>query len=286
MIFKYLFNIAAFDGEGGGATAGAAAATGGTSQVAAENRAQGISPMVQTDASSTQTVETFDDYVKQHPEEAEKWFQYRFNRRHKDYSKLKDQSVSTSKVMDMLATRFGIENSSDYAAITAALENDDYLYAERAEENGRTIEEQREWDRIDRENRMFREQQRQQQIAEDSQRKYEEWEQQSNNLKQVFPSFDLDNEVRTNEEFKNYLLNGMSVSAAYYATHGEAIATGAMERTAQAVRQATAQDIAARGGRPRENGLSGQAAAKVVGKDFSHMSRRELEAYAAQHAKR
>lgn len=286
MIFKYLFNIAAFDGEGGGATAGAAAATGETSQVAAENRAQGISPMVQTDASSTQTVETFDDYVKSHKDEADKWFQDRFNRRHKDYSKLKDQSVSTSKVMDMLATRFGIEDRSDYAAITSALENDDYLYAERAEENGRTIEEQRQWDRINRENRMFREQQREQQLAEDGERQYEEWEQQSNNLKQIFPNFDLDNEVKTNEQFKVYLLNGMSVPAAYYATHGEEIAAGAMEHTAQAVRQATAQDIAARGGRPRENGLSGQAAAKVVGKDFSHMSLRELKEYGKQHAVR
>ncbi|MDO4353183.1 MAG: hypothetical protein Q4D00_08690 [Clostridia bacterium] len=286
MIFKYLFNITAFDGEGGGATAGAAAVSGGTSQAAAESRAQGTDPMVQTAASSTETVETFDDYIKNHKDEAQKWFDDKFNRRHKDYGKLKEQSKTTTQVMDMLATRFGIDDRSDYAAIMSALENDDYLYAERAEENGRSIEEQRQWDRIDRENRMFREQQREYQLQEDSRRKYAEWEKQSNNLKQIFPNFDLDYEVRTNERFKNFLLNGYEVSEAYYAVHGKEIVAGAMENTAQRVRQATAQEIAAGGGRPRENGLSGQATAKLVGKDFSHMNARELKAYAEQHAKR
>lgn len=261
---KYFLKLRAFDGDGAGdgGAGDAAGITSGNAEIA---------------GSSEETLATsdtsFEDYMKAHSDEASKWFQDRFDKRHKDYKQLQSRVKASDSIMDMLAVKFGIEDRNDINAITEALQNDDFLYAERAEENNRSIEEQRNWDRMERENRMYREAQREAQQRQAAERQFNEWTDQSNNLKAVFPSFDLDAEL-ANPDFANMLWNGMSMERAFYAIHGAEIASGAMQYTAQAVRQATADDLAARRTRPRENGLSGQAAAKV-GKDVSKLTKAE-----------
>ena len=277
-MYKYKFNIRAFDGEGGAAAAGpASAGSGDTSQAAAVNEANTTS-----DAGSATDI-SFEDYRNSYKEDFDKWFNKEFGRRHRDYKDLIAKVDAARNMFDMAATRFGIEDRDDWASITQAMENDDYLYAERAEQNNRTIEEQKTWDKMERENRQFRETQKQMQAQQNMQRKLAEWEQQSNNLKQIFPNFDLDNELQ-NPEFIQMLQNGMSMERAFYAIHGEEITTGAMQYTAQAVRQATAEDIATRKTRPRENGLASNAAAKVS-KDVHNLTKAERAAIAAQSLK-
>ena len=177
------------------------------------------------------------------------------------------------QVMQMLATKYGIEDASDIKSITQALKDDDFLYAERAEANGRTIDEQRNWDNLERENREFREAQRQAERREQIDRQMAEWDKQSANLKALFPSFDLDTELR-NPDFESALRSGLSMERAFYAVHGDEIVSGAMQTTANAVRSATVQDMAARRSRPRENAIGSQAAAKVS-KDVHKLSKQE-----------
>ena len=264
MFFK--LNLRAFDGEGG-------EASGAISQAAAVTGAQSAGTTTQVDATPNDTQPTFEQYMKDHKDEATKWFDDRFNKRHADYTKLQESAKASKGIMEMLATRFGIEDSHDIAAITQALENDDYLYAQRAEENGRSIDEQREWDRMQRENRAYREEQALQEQQQKAQRQFQEWSDQFNNLKQIFPSIDVEAEL-SNPEFATMLKQGYSVQRAFYAIHGEEIAAGAMKDTAALVRKATAEDLAARGTRPRENGLSSQAAVKV-GKDMANLTKAE-----------
>jgi hypothetical protein len=285
-MYEFLLNLHTFDGEGGGASAGAAGAgdAGGESSQAAagDNGANGLfaGPDNSTDATSVQ-VPSFEDYVSQHKDEANKWFQERFNQRFKDYKTIKSQMKATDSILDMLATKYGIEDTHDVNAITQALQQDDYLYAERAEANGRTIEEQRNWDMLERENRKFRQEQLNAQRSQQIQRQMEEWENQSNNLKQIFPDFNLDQEL-TNPDFETALRSGLSIERAFYAVHGQDILTGAMQDTAKAVRQATAEDMAARrSSRPRESAIGGQASAKVQ-KDVHKLSRQERAEIARQ----
>jgi hypothetical protein len=61
---------------------------------------------------------------------------------------------------------------------------------------------------------------------------------------------------------------------AFYAVHGEEIFSGAMQNTAQAVREATAQDLAARSKRPKENAIGSNASAKVS-KDVHKLTKQE-----------
>lgn len=278
-MYKFIFNLKAFDGEGTAAGAGADG-TGAISQAAAVTGAQSQGTTTKADATPNKTEPTFEQYMKDHKDEATKWFDNRFNKRHADYNRLQESVKASKGIMEMLAMRFGIEDSGDIASITQALENDDFLYAQRAEENGRSIEEQRNWDRMQRENKAYREQQAYEEQQRNAQRQFQAWTEQFNNLKQIFPNVDVEAEL-TNPEFATMLKQGYSVQRAFYAIHGEEIAAGAMKDTANLVRKATAEDIAARGGRPRENGLSSQAAVKLE-KDMAQLTKAERAQLAKQ----
>ena len=272
---KFMLNLHAFEGDGGAAS-GAAGASGDAGQVAAGNGASLIADGNQPDATAAAGTE-FDTFISGHQDEAKKWFDTKFqevfNKRFKDYKSMEGRVKAGDQVMQMLATKYGIEDASDIKSITQALKDDDFLYAERAEANGRTIDEQRNWDNLERENREFREAQRQAERREQIDRQMAEWDKQSANLKALFPSFDLDTELR-NPDFESALRSGLSMERAFYAVHGDEIVSGAMQTTANAVRSATVQDMAARRSRPRENAIGSQAAAKVS-KDVHKLSKQE-----------
>lgn len=272
---KFKLNLHAFEGDGGAAS-GAAGASGDAGQVAAGNGASLIADGNQPDATAAVGTE-FDTFISGHQNEAKKWFDTKFqevfNKRFKDYKSMEGRVKAGDQVMQMLATKYGIEDASDIKSITQALKDDDFLYAERAEANGRTIDEQRNWDNLERENREFREAQRQAERREQIDRQMAEWDKQSANLKALFPSFDLDTELR-NPDFESALRSGLSMERAFYAVHGDEIVSGAMQTTANAVRSATVQDMAARRSRPRENAIGSQAAAKVS-KDVHKLSKQE-----------
>lgn len=272
---KFKLNLHAFEGDGGAAS-GAAGASGDAGQAAAGNGASLITDGNQPDATAAAGTE-FDTFISGHQDEAKKWFDTKFqevfNKRFKDYKSMEGRVKAGDQVMQMLATKYGIEDASDIKSITQALKDDDFLYAERAEANGRTIDEQRNWDNLERENREFREAQRQAERREQIDRQMAEWDKQSANLKALFPSFDLDTELR-NPDFESALRSGLSMERAFYAVHGDEIVSGAMQTTANAVRSATVQDMAARRSRPRENAIGSQAAAKVS-KDVHKLSKQE-----------
>ena len=275
---RFLLNLRAFDGEGGGAAgagagdAGAGAA--GTSQAAAGNPAQGVIANTSEgdNATHTEPSMSFDDYVKAHKDEATKWFQKQFNRRHADYNQLKAKAESSSKVMDVLAAKYNLD-ANDIEGIAKALNGDDSMFEERAIEAGMTVEQYKRFSEAQAENRRLRAEQQQFQQTQQIQRQMEEWDRQANNLKQIFPNFDLDTELE-NPDFEKALRSGLSIDRAFYAVHGAEITSGAMQYTAQAVRQATAEDLATRRNRPVENGLSPMASVKVS-KDVHNLTKKE-----------
>lgn len=273
-MFKYFLNLHLFDGEGGSAAASAGdGGTGESGQLATATNANGqVAPAQGTD---------FENYMKEHKDESDKWFSNRFQETfNKRYAPIKKELDANRGIMDMLATKYGIENSKDVESIRKALEEDDLLYAERAEANGRSIEDQKNWDRLERENRQFRQQREEAQRAQQIQQQMDEWDKQSQNLKQMFPTFNLDQEL-ANPDFQNALRSGLSMERAFYATHGDEIFSGAMQQTAQAVRQATVEDLAARRTRPKENAL-GSGSSASVSKDVHKLTKEERAAIARQ----
>lgn len=273
---KFLFNLRAFDGEGGGAAAGAGAGVGaaGTSQAAAGNQAQGLveSAPASENATHTEQSMSFDDYVKAHKDEASKWFQKQFNRRHADYNQLKSRADASAQVMDVLAAKYNLD-ANDIDGIVKALNGDDSMFEEQAIEAGMTVEQYKRFSEAQAENRRLRAEQKQYEQNQKIQRQMDEWEKQSNNLKQIFPNFDLDTELE-NPDFERALRSGLSIDRAFYAVHGAEITSGAMQYTAQQVRQATVEDLTTRRSRPIENGLSPLASVKVT-KDVHNLTKKE-----------
>lgn len=265
----YKLNLHAFEGEGSGESN-----TGATSQVATENNGatEGTEPN-QTDAQSESNNSiSFDEFVKQHKDESNKWFQQRFNERHRDYKELQRRNNATAPLLDVLSARYGID-ASNIDDLVKAVQDDDALYEDKAAEEGLTIEQYKHMQQMEAENKRLRDMQNQAYREQQMNKQLAEWDNQANNLRQIFPDFDLNTELQ-NEDFANALRSGLSMERAFYAVHGSDIISGAMQSTAQQVRQAVAEDIASKGNRPKENGLANNASAKVS-KDMHNLTKQE-----------
>ena len=106
-------------------------------------------------------------------------------------------------------------------------------------------------------------------------RQYDHWITQGEQLKQVYPGFDLRTELR-NPQFGALIRGGVSLDAAYVALHKDEIIPAAMAVAAQAVQRKLANSIAAGGSRPRENGMGHQAPA-VVRTDVSRLTKGDID---------
>lgn len=102
---------------------------------------------------------------------------------------------------------------------------------------------------------------------------YEGWMSQGEELKQLFPGFDLSAEVR-NPQFAGMLRAGVAVRNAYQAVHGDEILPAAMEYAARAIQQRMAGAMVS--ARPGENGLR-SGGAVMAGGTVAGMSRQDYD---------
>jgi hypothetical protein len=182
----------------------------------------------------------------------------------------------------MLSSKYGVSDG-DIEKLAMTIQEDDSFYEEEAGQKGLTVEQLKNFKRMERENASLRKTTEEIERRQNADRVYSEWMQQSEAVKGMYPAFDLNAEIQ-NPEFLKLLRSGVHVKAAYQAVHMDEIMGGAMQYTAQKVREQTVNDIKARANRPAENGISSQAGV-VVKNDVSRLTaadRREI-ARRAQH---
>ena len=102
---------------------------------------------------------------------------------------------------------------------------------------------------------------------------YNDWMAQAEELKQLFPDFDIRQEL-ADSRFSGMLLSGVDISSAYQALHAQDILPAAMEYAARTVQARMAESMRTAAYRPGENGLGGSAPA-LVGRNVSRMSRQD-----------
>lgn len=164
--------------------------------------------------------------------------------------------------LEVLARKHGLDvDNMDYDALAKAVNEDDDYYEDKALEMGVSVETAKKLDQQERESaRQQKEQERtieQQKVMQHIQR----LEQQGEELKKTFPSFDLRKELQNPAFARMTAPNvGISVEDAYYAVHRNEIQAAAMQVTAQKTAQKISNAIQAGTRRPDENGTSGQAA--------------------------
>lgn len=188
-----------------------------------------------------------------------------------DTKQLEEANGKTKVILDILASRYGIKDAQDIEAITKAIEEDNSFYEQAAVDAGLTVEQYKRLQAVERENRILKEAREQAERRQQADQVYAGWLQESEQVKLLYPTFDLQAELQ-NPQFGKLLGNGVGVKAAFQALHHDEILSGAMQYTAQTIAKKTADGIANRQSRPIENGLNSQASANVKS-DVSKLSR-------------
>lgn len=182
--------------------------------------------------------------------------------------------------LEVLARKYGQDPANiNYEELAQKISDDASYYEEKALEMGLPVETAMKLDQKERDNA------RQQRIEEQTleQQKIQQHfiglEQQGEEMKKVFPNFDLRKELQDPRFARMTSPNvGLSVEDAYYAIHRKEIQEAAMQVTAQKTAEKISNAIQAGSRRPSESGTSGQAAS-VTTFDYRSMSPEDRKAF-------
>ena len=235
----------------GGASGGAAAGAGGESAGGAQE--------AQTTQNAPDRAAEFDAMIKgDYREEYEKRFKQGLDRRFKETETLRQQTEAVKPLMALLAGKYGVD-AGDMDAILKAAEDDESYYEAEAADKGLTVQQLKEFKRMERENAQLRAAADERQRAEQASQVQARWMQEAETVKGIYPGFDFAQEAQ-NEAFTRLLRSGVDVRTAYEVTHRDEIISGAMQFAAQKSQENTVNNIRARGMRPDEGGLGRQPA--------------------------
>ena len=195
-------------------------------------------------------------------------------KRFKSAKEAEERNKAMTPILDMLSKKYGVD-SSDIEALNKAIEEDDSYYEEEAMEKGISVEQLKSIRKMERENADLKKQMQEQSTKERAAQLYSTWMNQAEQIKSVYPSFNLEAELR-NPKFNDLLRANVDVRTAYEVLHKDEIIPAAMQFTAQTVERKLANKIMANGARPTENGMNSQSAA-VVKSDVSQLSKADRQ---------
>lgn len=188
------------------------------------------------------------------------------DRRFRETRNLEQQVGQYQPVIDMLMQRYQI-GDGDMGKLSQAIENDDAYWSEAAEEAGMSVEQYKQFQKLQRENAALLRAQRMRQNQQAAQQQLQKWYSEGEQVKAVYPDFDLGAESK-NPQFISMLKAGVPVQHAYEVIHMDEIKAGVAQSTARQTEKQVVDGIRAKGNRPAENGTSSQSAFTV--KDDPH----------------
>ena len=263
-IFK--INLCLF-GEGGEAS------TGAETGVNADPTATGVNadPTAEEDRAS-QYAKFKADFKAEYDAEVQGLMKDRLKKSSKENAELNNKLKASSPIIEAMAKKYGVD-ANDYNAILDAFESDDSNLEEEAYKRDMSVEQLRQFKKIERENQSLRE-------AEEERRKQAviaQWDKEAEELKTIYPSFDVVTE-QLNEQFVKLLGAGVPMRTAYEVAHKDEIIRSAMSFTAEKIAEKVANSVRANASRPSENGLSSNSAS-VNMVDINKLTREQMETY-------
>lgn len=197
-------------------------------------------------------------------------FQQVFDRRFKQVKGMEAELASQKPILDKLMSRYGVD---DMASLDKALTEDTEFWERVAEERGLTYEQYQAMQKLELENAELKKI-RQREIGQAQfQRQIDDWYQQADKVKEIYPSFDFKAEAQ-NPEFLSLLRHGNSVEHAYKVLHFDELTQNAARIAAQTADAQAQAKFKSKASRPSENGTSSQSAA-IVRNDVSSLTRAE-----------
>lgn len=194
------------------------------------------------------------------------------NRRFREAKDLEQQMGQYQPLITMLMQRYQI-GDGDVKKLSAAIENDDSYWAEAAEEAGMSVDQYKQFQKLQRDNEALRREAQRREDGQRAQQQLQKWYTEAEKLKESYPSFDLDAESER-PEFLSLLKSGVPVKQAYEVLHMDEIVAGAEAAKAQATEKQIVDSIRAKGARPQENGTAAQSAF-VVKDDVSKFTKKD-----------
>lgn len=192
------------------------------------------------------------------------------DRRFKSHKAVLEEAEKSKPIIDMLMQRYG---TSDTETLKAALEGDTDYWETAADKEGLEVEQYKELMRLRAENQRFHKEHEMTEQQRYIQAQIENWQRQGEELKAIYPEFDLKSELSGNPEFQKLLKAGISMQQAYELIHSEEIRAAIKEQTEKAVME----HIRANGSRPVENGIK-NSNSFVLGKNVADLTKEEREA--------
>lgn len=220
---------------------------------------------------------SFDELIKgEYKKDFEEKTQNIINKRFKETKSLQETLKSHDNILNMLADKYGID-ARDINSLTKAIEEDDSFYENEAIEKGLTVKQLKEIKNLERQNRQYRESEEMKKRKENSERIYNGWMQEAEQLKAKYglENFSLEAEVE-NPDFVNLLSNGISLESAYKAIHMDDMLSGAMFTTAKTVKEQMSNSIQSRQSRPTENGINTQSS-KTFKTDVNSLTKKDRD---------
>lgn len=243
----------------------------------AEQTATSVSP----DESGKDDGDDYHAFREKYKDQIGQDIQDAIQRRFKNQQSFEDQYNNLLDGLAPLFLKYGLDGS-DIDGLKDALAKDDSLLEDMAFSEGLTTEAMRERLRDRQENARLqkeldriRNEQIEAQASRDAYNQYNAWVKEAEELKQLYPNFDLTAELE-NDEFRNDLINsGKSLRKVYEATHLQEIIEGAIQTTAKKSQEAVINNIRARGMRPPENGT--RMGSVSVKKDVNDLTDKDIE---------
>jgi len=195
-------------------------------------------------------------------------------RRLKSTKETVEKFEALSPTLDLLARKYGVD-ASDVEALNKAIEEDDSYFEDEALEKGLSVEQLKEIRKMERENADLRRQMEEQSIRENADKIYGRWMQQADEVKKVYPVFDLNAELQ-NPRFTDLIKNNIDLRTAYEVIHKDEIIPAAMQFATEQANAKITNKILSNGARPLENGLSSQASV-ITKSDVSQLSKADRQ---------
>lgn len=272
-LFLMALNLQLFaEGTGDGGT-GSEGATGETGTAAVSQTS--ITDADGTTATNVDREAKFEKLIKgEYKDLYDSRMQDTIQKRLKGQKETVEKYEALAPTLETLAKKYGVD-ASDISALNKAIEEDDAYYEEEALEKGVTVEQLKQFKKMEKENAELKKMRDEQNAKEAAEKKVAGWLDESKQVKAIYPQFDLKSEMQ-NPKFVDLLrVPGVDVRTAYELIHKDEIIAGAMQFTAKTVEKKIADKIAANGARPTENGLSSQSAS-LSKSDVSQLSKADI----------
>ena len=260
--------------DGGAEGASGAAAQGGSeaggNQVATGDNQSAAGNVAEEGSASQDRATLFAQVKNDFKSEIDAEIQKAIRGRLKNSTEFKNK---VNPIVSMLARKYDCE-ATDIDSIMKAMEDDDSYYSKAALERGMTVDQFRQFDKIERENAQFRLADQQRQEAADRLKARDNFTRQCDACRKTYPDFNIETES-ANPNFTKLIKAGFDVQEAYEFAHRHEIMKSGMQDAANKAAEQVSAAVAANNARPSENGI-GSNTPVVTTIDISKLSREQL----------